>query len=100
MVMVVVMLVLMFMMVMMFLMIVVVIIIIIVIIIVVFKGIAPFLYLLNPGGAGGYVLKVKEMSVKNVAQVYIAVVTLKYAGARLQGAYDLANALHLIGRDL
>ena len=76
------------------------IVVVIIVIIKVFKSITAFLNLLNPGGACGNVLKVKEMCVQYAAQVDVTVIALQYACARLQGANDLADALHLLCSDL
>ena len=74
-----------------------VLVIVVVIVILMLKLGTTLLNFLNPGGAGGHVLKVKEVGVEYVVQVYVTVVTLQYAGAGLQGANHLTYTQQLIG---
>ena len=45
-------------------------------------------YLLNPCCRSGYLLKIKEIGIKDLAKRYIAVITIDNLGFRLNGAND------------
>ena len=45
-------------------------------------------YLLNPSSRSGYLLKIKEIGIKDLAKRYIAVITIDNLGFRLNGAND------------